>query len=92
MEIFTLILTIWVAVAGGTHEIKRPGYSEAECRRLVAKASYPVVQASCVFDHRPKAPEPPPARSIVICPTWPPCWKDGRPINGHLYGVGDGGS
>lgn len=23
-------------------------------------------------------------RSLVICPTWPPCWKDGKPIVGAL--------
>jgi hypothetical protein len=25
-----------------------------------------------------------PPKSVVICPTWPPCWRDGKPIKGVL--------
>jgi hypothetical protein len=29
-------------------------------------------------------PPPSPPRWDVICPTWGPCWRDGKPIEGSL--------
>jgi hypothetical protein len=95
METFTLLVSIWMmGPAGGWHEIKRPGYSEVECNRLATKVHYPTY-ATCLPEgrkvyrdlvdpvftdlERPKRP-----RSMVICPTWPPCWQDGEPIVGAL--------
>lgn len=31
-----------------------------------------------------RVPEPKPGLGLVICPTWGPCWRDGKPIVGSL--------
>jgi hypothetical protein len=84
METFTLI--IWTWAVWPTDEIRRPGFSENECKLQAAEVKWPK-RARCELEKRQErlqAAPPPKARSIVICPVAPPCWQDGKPIVGAL--------
>jgi hypothetical protein len=76
METFTLVIA--TAVIGGwftPHEelVHLPKYTRHECEKLAA-AVPPPRAAKCVQ-------EPPRPRMPVICPFFPPCWRDGRPVD-----------
>jgi hypothetical protein len=78
METFTLMIWTWALWA--TNEIRRPGFSEIECKLQAAEVMWPK-KAKCEAEATPPPKAKPPP---VICPFAPPCWQDGKPIVGAL--------
>ena len=82
METFTLVISVWLGW-WNLYEAKRPGLTEIECKLQAAEVYKPLYAKCVAMAERPPAP-PPNAKSMVVCPFSPPCWRDGEPIVGAL--------
>jgi hypothetical protein len=81
METFSLI--IWLMIGQRFEQTEIPNLTRQECvgHWLRIRSDREPVKTQCVA---PDYKEPPKPKSVVICPTWPPCWRDGVPIQGAL--------